>query len=114
MIRRRCALASPLLYWSGSEDEVGGAQANFETMAWCSSTARREREPLNDQMYTAVGMLSSFVARRSPEGEKERREVPWGMAFDMSAGVEEEDVVVAVVEEEEIAVGGDVGLVSSW
>ena len=65
-----------------------------------------------------MGILSSFVARRSPEGEKDRREVPWGMAFAMSVGAEEEEDVVEVAMEVDVveaeAVGGDVGLLSSW
>ena len=54
------------------------------------------------------------MARRSPEGEKDRREVPWGIAFDMS--VEVEDVVEAMEEVDAAgeAVGGDTGFVSSW
>jgi len=57
------------------------------------------------------------VARRSPEGEKERRDVPWGMAFAMSAAVEEYDVLeVAMEVDVDVdgeAVGGEVGFVSS-
>jgi len=63
-------------------------------------------------------MLSSFVARRSPEGEKERRDVPRGMALAVSAAVEEDDVLEVVVEMEVDvdgeAVGGDVGLLRAW
>ena len=62
-------------------------------------------------------MLSSFVARRLPVGEKDRRDVPWGMAFAMSAAVEENDVLEVAMEidvdVDGEAVGGEVGFVSS-
>jgi len=63
-----------------------------------------------------VGILSSFVARRSPDGEKDMREVPWEMAFAMSVGLEEEGVleVAMEVDVDEEALGGEVGFVRSW
>lgn len=93
-----------------SESSVAEAthQASFRTIACCSNTVLSAGLACRkSQMNTAVGILSSLSARKSPVGEKDMMDIP--LSIDLAGSVDVVALDDAVGNVDASAVGGEVG-----